>query len=257
MVELRPPAPSVCAQMSIQRSLLDLLSQSRSIEQAFLTGLPEAERRGEGTATDWSAKDVIAHLADWRLQDASKLAAVAAGETPPDTPELDSTNAVVFERHRSQSWDNVSRFSAGAWSSLARAIESLPEEKLTSPSDLPSMRGRPWWRFALVDVATHPVEHLAGYAAAHGRQAEATGWQEESASRIEALDTDPAWRGTVRYNLACYYALAGHTAKAIQTLGAALGLNPDPDLIEWSRKDTDLESLRNEPGYHALYEGHT
>jgi hypothetical protein len=241
--------------MSIQRDLLDLLSQSRSIEQAFLTGLPEAERRGEGTLADWSAKDVVAHLADWRLEGASKLAMVAAGETPPDTPELDSTNAVVFERHRSQSWDDVARYSSGAWSSLARAIESLADEKLASPSELPSMRGRPWWRFALVDAATHPVEHLSAYATAHGRQSEATGWQEESASRMEALDSDPAWRGTVRYNLACYYALAGHTAKAIQTLGAAFDLNPDPTLIEWSRKDTDLDSLRDEPEYRALYDG--
>jgi len=250
MVELGPPATSVI-QMSLRQTLLDLVNQSRSIEQAFLTGLPEPERRAEGTPTDWSAKDVVAHLADWRLQAVSGLAMVAEGKTPPETTEFDPVNAAVFDRHHAKSWDVIQRFSAGAWTSLAKAIESLSEDQLAAPSDQPSMRGRPWWRLALVDAATHPLQHLAGYAAAHGRQAEAASWHEESASRIEALDSDPTWRGTVRYNLACTYALGGDAPKAIAALGVALQLNPD--LVDWSRQDTDLDSLRDEPAFAGLY----
>ena len=66
------------------------------------------------------------------------------------------------------------------------------------------------------------------------------------------LDDDAAWQGTVRYNLACHYALAGRTEEAIARLGEALVLNPG--LHEWSLQDTDLDSLRQEPGYLALYE---
>ena len=55
----------------------------------------------------------------------------------------------------------------------------------------------------------------------------------------------------VRYNLACYYALAGETARAIETLRDALHLHPD--LLGWSKEDTDLASLRDDPNYKALY----
>jgi hypothetical protein len=55
----------------------------------------------------------------------------------------------------------------------------------------------------------------------------------------------------VRYNLACYLALAGEKNKAVELLGEALRLHPG--LTEWSRQDTDLVSLHGLPGYERLY----
>jgi hypothetical protein len=103
----------------------------------------------------------------------------------------------------------------------------------------------------LVDVATHPVIHLAGFAVAHGREPAATRWQEEVAAAVENLDPDPASRGIVRYNLACHYALTGKSAKAIELLRTALAMNPG--LTDWSKQDTDLASLRKLPEYEAIY----
>ncbi|HET7011617.1 MAG TPA: DinB family protein [Anaerolineales bacterium] len=237
--------------MSLRDALLDLIRHSQAIEQAFLTGLPETERRAEGSPTEWSAKDTVAHLADWRLRSASHLVSVAQGETPPDITDFDSVNEAAFQRHHAKSWDDVLRLSAEGSSALAGALQQLSDEKLAAPSELASMRGRPWWRYAVVEAAIHPLEHLAGYAAAHGRQGEAIRWQEENAVALEAVDADPAWRGTVRYNLACHYARAGNSQKAIRTLGTALQWNPD--LVDWSRQDSDLDSLREDPAYQALY----
>ena len=56
----------------------------------------------------------------------------------------------------------------------------------------------------------------------------------------------PAWRGTIRYNLACHYALRGESAKAIATLAQALHSNPD--LTEWSQQDSDLDLSARGPG---------
>jgi tetratricopeptide (TPR) repeat protein len=53
--------------------------------------------------------------------------------------------------------------------------------------------------------------------------------------------------GVVQYNLACHYALAGETETAIKKLREALELNPE--LAEWSKEDSDLASIREEPGY--------
>ena len=60
-----------------------------------------------------------------------------------------------------------------------------------------------------------------------------------------------SWQGLRRYNRACHYALVGGAAEALEKLGEALELNPG--LTEWSREDPDLVSIREEPGYQALY----
>lgn len=63
--------------------------------------------------------------------------------------------------------------------------------------------------------------------------------------------TEANWPGANYYNQACIYALSGKSPAAIEALGEALRL--EPQLIEWSKQDSDLASLRDEPGYMALY----
>jgi tetratricopeptide (TPR) repeat protein len=53
------------------------------------------------------------------------------------------------------------------------------------------------------------------------------------------------------YNLACCEALAGRSADAIGHLQTALELAPE-QLVELAKKDTDLDALRDEPGFQAL-----
>lgn len=40
-------------------------------------------------------------------------------------------------------------------------------------------------------------------------------------------------------------------ARAIEELRKSLQLSPQ--LVEWSKQDTDLDSLRDDPAYQALY----
>ena len=68
---------------------------------------------------------------------------------------------------------------------------------------------------------------------------------------LAALDDGPTWIGTAHYNVACSYSLLGNREEAIKELGEALALRPD--LIEWSKQDPDLETIRGEAGYKALY----
>jgi len=56
----------------------------------------------------------------------------------------------------------------------------------------------------------------------------------------------------VKYNLACHYSLLGAAAEAIRELQESLALNPG--LIDWSKQDPDLDAIRGEPEYQAMYE---
>ena len=72
----------------------------------------------------------------------------------------------------------------------------------------------------------------------------------ENALRIEIGKNE---RDMANYNLACYYALSGHKEEAMVYLKCALENNES--MKEWAREDTDLVSLKNEPGFELLVEG--
>jgi len=72
----------------------------------------------------------------------------------------------------------------------------------------------------------------------------------ENALRIEIGQNEFS---KANYNLACYYALSGRNEKAMVYLKQALENNGP--MKKWAREDTDLDSLRNEPGFEFLVEG--
>ena len=72
----------------------------------------------------------------------------------------------------------------------------------------------------------------------------------ENALRIEIGQNE---LDMANYNLACYYALSGRNEEAMVYLKQALENNDS--IKEWAREDTDLDSLRNEPGFEFLVEG--
>ena len=52
---------------------------------------------------------------------------------------------------------------------------------------------------------------------------------------------------TLHYQLACYYALGGERERGLEHLRFAVERNPK--LTEWAAKDSDLDSIRDDPSY--------
>ena len=105
--------------------------------------------------------------------------------------------------------------------------------------------GRPLWRSIVGNGYIHPVWHIALLYTEFGAVDRATALYEQMADRLPVLDEDPTWRGTIRYNLACHYALTGQAERAISELRDALELNPG--LTEWTQQDPDFASIRDNP----------
>jgi len=71
----------------------------------------------------------------------------------------------------------------------------------------------------------------------------------EAARALELNPNDPL----MLYNAACFYAQMGESAKAVEMLRNAIAAGyPD---YEWFKRDPDLDSIRNDPGYIALMKG--
>lgn len=71
----------------------------------------------------------------------------------------------------------------------------------------------------------------------------------ESTKALELSPND----ALMQYNGACFYARMGESKQAIDYLGKAIKTGWEN--FEWMKRDTDLDSIRNEPDYIKLVEG--
>jgi tetratricopeptide (TPR) repeat protein len=191
---------------------------------------------------------VIAHLAAWKEREVGNLAAAARGEPPVRYDDFEAVNARDFEAYRDRSWAEILEKAVDANRQLIEQIEGRSETELEGV-----WHGeRRLWQSIVGTGYTHPLMHLGQIYVERGEREYGTKLQEEAAVELLGLDGGKSWEGTVRYNLACHYALVGEAEKAIRGLSEALQLNPG--LKDWSKEDPDFASIREEPEYTAIYE---
>ena len=239
--------------MDVRPELIKLLERTQAEEEAFVGQLSPQEREQVGKVSDWSAKDMIAHLAGWKLRMADRLAALGRGEARADVDEIDAENALIWSEYCDRSWDEVTQASSLGHQRLIDGLKVMSVNDLHDADRFESQKGQPLWRSVAGNGCTHPMMHLAEAYVKRGQAARAQAMMEDLSEGLARLDDSPRWLGVVRYNLACYLALAGEKNKAVELLGEALRLHPG--LTEWSRQDTDLVSLHGLPEYERLYAG--
>lgn len=233
--------------------LLTLLARAYAEEKAFVAGLTEDQRARVGTLEQWSAKDVIAHNTAWKGRLAENLLAVSQGQAPQRTEDYDQENEMLYKEYHAKSWEEVEGLAEEAHQALMERVEELGEETLGSCELFPWQGDRPLWRMIIGNAYNHPLIHIAEHFRNQGESRRSGELIGEMARSSADLDSDPSWQGGVRYNLACHHSLLGRKEKAIEELREALRLNPD--LEDWSKQDPDLEPIRGEPGYQAIYGG--
>jgi len=64
------------------------------------------------------------------------------------------------------------------------------------------------------------------------------------------LSVFPGWEVNAVYNLACFFAQNNEPEKALENLRAAF--KQKPDLREWAKQDSDLDSLQEHPEFKSL-----
>ena len=240
--------------MERKATLLALMKQAYEQEQTFVAALAEEERSQVGTYEEWSAKDLVAHNAAWIGRLAEDLLTVAQGRTPAGPEDWDGfepENERIFEAHRAHTWEEVLAIAGDAHRALVERVDELTEDGLASCDVLPWQEERPLWRVIVGTAYFHPVAHLSGYYRGRGDSGRAGELIGGVAQSMVGLDDSPSWRGAVQYNLACHHSLLGQKDAAIEELRQALALNPE--LVEWSKEDPDLDPIREEPACQQIY----
>jgi hypothetical protein len=226
----------------LQADLIEMLKSARAAERDLFGMLTSEQRDEPNTVGNWSAKDVLAHLAAWRAIEARRLEATIRGETdeapgdPARDEPIDESNAKLREQHAPWTWDEVDRKADASVEALIAAISRSSTTALCECDGTVAGIGANGANHAmahLIDVA-----HLAGAQDRFDTLAQAF---EEILSRGHLLPRDS---GVILYNIACYQALAGDTDDARRVLRAAF--RHRHELLETAKEDPDLAALSDE-----------
>src|SRR6476660_136853 len=93
--------------------LIEMLRAAHAAERDILAALSQDQREAPNTIGEWSAKDVLAHLAAWRAVEARQLERRIRGELGwdpgdpgPEVP-VDEANAMLHAKYAAWLWDDV------------------------------------------------------------------------------------------------------------------------------------------------------
>ncbi|MFC2025733.1 ClbS/DfsB family four-helix bundle protein [Chloroflexota bacterium] len=238
--------------MAKKELLIDLLRQAHDKEVSFVNELSEEERKRVGKSDDWSAKDITTHNAVWKGRLAENIRLARSGSTPTRNDDYHHENDLIFQEYKNLSWTEVMSMASENVKQLVSQAEALGEDGLVRCDLLPWQEDTPIWRSIVGNGYSHPLVHISWFLQNRGDLHEAGELTGEMARAMAGLDDDPVWQGSTIYNMACYYSLMGDKARAITELSKALKLNPE--LKEWSKEDQDLDPIREEPDFLAIYE---
>jgi hypothetical protein len=238
--------------MGKKEILIESREQIYADMKIFIANLGETDRAAEGTPEEWAIKNALIHVALWDERMGQNLQSINAGQQPKDYSDYDNINDKEFLEHQNDSWEAVEELIDRSQVALLEGLTLLDEDKLTRNDVLYGNQERQTWARIASTCVTHPMIHVTEHLVKKGETDRALKIVLDLSDTLEKLDEDDQWRGLLDYNRACYFALAGQKSKALDRLANALPLNPG--LVEWSKQDSDLDSLRKEPEYLALYE---
>lgn len=233
--------------VGIKEGLRLVVARTREREASDL--VPLCNDRPPAEPGRWTVKDTLAHLSAWRMHAASVIEAARKGsEGPEPIDDVNQENASIYAASRELGAAAAVEAARRSWDSLAAAIDSAPEDVLRAP------RARQpqtlVWEVVPGNTHAHLAEHL-GYLAEESGQPNGA---EAAARWAHGLDqeafTEPRQRGNADYNLGCYFARLGRAAQALPLLRRGIELNPS--LKEFARKDSDLDPVRETPELAAL-----
>jgi hypothetical protein len=237
--------------MTLKPKLLDYIQRAYDEEVRFVAAAGDEELAREGAPDDWATKDVFAHIGSWKSLLAERLDLDDHDNPSPlYALPLDEQNFEFYEEYAAKPWPEVRSLVDRGYREIQAATEALAEGYLSDVDRFPWQDGRPIWQRIYHIAYYHPLYHLAPFYLDRGDRAGAHALMVEATDGILALSDETPFVGVYAYNLACFYALEGEKAAALKRLQVAF--EHRPSLIEWSKQDSDLDSLREEPEYLAL-----
>jgi hypothetical protein len=156
--------------MSDKKQINAMLKDEFNRWEELLAGLSEEQIIAPDLPSDWSIKDVIAHLWGWQQRTVARMEAALLDKEPnypswpaalgPDLEEdVDKTNAWIYETNREKPWPVVYGDWRAQFLNLLELAEQIPEKDLLDPGRYAWMDGYPL-SASHMGTYEHHKEHL-------------------------------------------------------------------------------------------------
>ena len=217
------------------------IETARNAERDLFGGLDGAIRERPIREGDWNPKDFQAHLTAWKARQADQFVAVREGRElprPMEDPEEDAINAELRAARIDWGWAAIVDEGDAVADRLIREIRRSDPDVLRASDRLISG--------TFGNGVLHTLTHVRWLleAGVPLDLARVDVFEVEALPVVSAAAFPEKGRAVGVYDLACYYALRGSLDTAKHLLRDAFRM--DPELVEFSRTDEDLLSIRGD-----------
>ena len=140
--------------------LLTAIHAKRDEFAALCEGLNDEQMTAlPGPQADWSAKDLMAHLAYWEQRTLDELRLGISGGTVIWESNVDAVNAKVLIESQKRSLDDVREQFQRMPAEVAAFVESLPDDVYAA--DFAWIEVRSVWQQIVYEFVEHYDDHMA------------------------------------------------------------------------------------------------
>ena len=157
--------------MHDKTQLITMLREEFNRWEDLLTGLSEEQITDRTLHSDWTIKDVVAHLWTWQQLSVARMEA-ALHNTEPEYPgwpesldpdaedDTDEINQWIYDTNREKPWSTVYQDWKDRFLRLLELAEAVPEKDLMNPERYAWLDGHPLALVLLGSYEHHHDDHL-------------------------------------------------------------------------------------------------
>lgn len=150
--------------LNSKAGLLETIRDERNTIELVLVAA--GDRAGQpGAASDWTIKDVLAHLNGWRWLSVARLEAARDGADSVTLPwpaelgdgevDYESVNQWIYQKNRETSLDDIAQEARETFDRLTAAVSALAEDDLLSPGRFSQVTEDPIGPAIVGGIASH------------------------------------------------------------------------------------------------------
>jgi hypothetical protein len=233
---------------TLKTAIVGLIRRAAMEDELLLISTSGSDDGGD--AKRWAPAPIVAHNAQFKREQVTRLEAVLHGETPPEFAAVDHTSEVTYRAFAALSPALVAETSSRTTDDLVTSLLRVPEDDLIDPSRHDWLRGRPLWLQVIVRGFWHPLGHVGDWYVANGMTERGVALRRDAVAFTEYLHAPAESQGMAWFSLACTHATVGTTEEAVVALERAATLNHD--LRARVATEPELEAIREDRRVVAL-----
>lgn len=146
-----------------QKDLLEALEKSREDFLELIDNLSNEELVEPEVGSNWSVKDIMAHLTRWEAELVKLLWQVRMGQTPTSAQfsrqPVDGLNAQWYEEMKSRDLRHILDDFHGVRAQTIRRVEEFSDKDLQDTRRFSWAEGKALWEWVAADSFKHEEEH--------------------------------------------------------------------------------------------------